>query len=384
MNIKKIYKYFLKILLIIFISFFLFLIIDYYFGKIFVDKYLQSIKDDPIYHKKQRVRHDFFHHTLAPNIDYKKTGWGPKIYRLCTDEWGLKYKCNTKSKNTYKLAIIGDSFVEGIGIPYEETFAGIINLKTIPEIANLGVSSYSPKIYYSKLKYFIDKGFKFNHVIIFVDVSDLIDDMNSYVLLRDGKVRDKKWNKKIEWYINAKFPVLDQLIFKFTKNNRYRAIDTIFTPAKIFTFNENLKIEDIKKIYDKKMNLRAIWTYTNENKIKGYDYGIDQGIEEQIRTMDMIYDYLTDRKIKLSIAVYPWPQTILYDVPYNKHVKIWEEFCKRRCVNFINHYPLFMNINDSDEKKIEIIKKYYQLGDIHFNAEGNKLIAEDFLKKFKF
>ncbi len=384
MNIKKIYKYFLKILLIIFISFFLFLIIDYYFGKIFVDKYLQSIKNDPIYHKKQRVRHDFFHHTLAPNIDYKKTGWGPKIYRLCTDEWGLKYKCNTKSKNTYKLAIIGDSFVEGIGIPYEETFAGIINLKTIPEIANLGVSSYSPKIYYSKLKYFIEKGFKFNHVIIFVDVSDLIDDMNSYVLLRDGKVRDKKWNKKIEWYINAKFPVLDQLIFKFTKNNRYRATDTILTPVKIFTSNENLKIEDIKKIYDKKMNLRAMWTYTNENKIKGYDYGIDQGIEEQIRTMDMIYDYLADRKIKLSIAVYPWPQTILYDVPYNKHVKIWEEFCKRRCVNFINHYPLFMNINDSDEKKIEIIKKYYQLGDIHFNAEGNKLIAEDFLKKFKF
>lgn len=384
MNIKKIYKYFLKILLIIFISFFLFLIIDYYFGKIFVDKYLQSIKDDPIYHKKQRVRHDFFHHTLAPNIDYKKTGWGPKIYRLCTDEWGLKYKCNTKSKNTYKLAIIGDSFVEGIGIPYEETFAGIINLKTIPEIANLGVSSYSPKIYYSKLKYFIEKGFKFNHVIIFVDVSDLIDDMNSYVLLRDGKVRDKKWNKKVEWYINAKFPVLDQLIFKFTKNNRYRATDTILTPLKIFISNENLKIEDIKKIYDKKMNLRAMWTYTNETKIKGYDYGIDQGIEEQIRTMDMIYDYLADKKIKLSIAVYPWPQTILYDVPYNKHVKIWEEFCKRRCVNFINHYPLFMNINDSDEKKIEIIKKYYQLGDIHFNAEGNKLIAEDFLKKFKF
>ena len=77
-------------------------------------------------------------------------------------------------------------------------------------------------------------------------------------------------------------------------------------------------------------------------------------------------------------------QTILNDVPYNKHVKIWEEFCKRRCVNFINHYPLFMNINDSDEKKIEIIKKYYQVGDVHFNAEGNKLIAEDFLKKFKF
>ena len=61
------------------------------------------------------------------------------------------------SKKTYQLGIIGDSFVEGLGVGYEETFVGIINLKTTPEIANLGVSSYSPKIYYSKLKYFIDK-----------------------------------------------------------------------------------------------------------------------------------------------------------------------------------------------------------------------------------
>ena len=120
------------------------------------------------------------------------------------------------------------------------------------------------------------------------------------------------------------------------------------------------------------------------NKIKGYDYGIDQGMEEQLRTMDMIHDYLRDRKIKLSVAVYPWPQTILNDVPYNKHVKMWEEFCKRRCANFINHYPIFMQEKDTEEKKIETIKKYYQLGDVHFNAAGHKVIADDFMKKFKF
>ena len=384
MYIKKIFNIFLKFLLIIFISLILFLTIDYFFGKTFVDKYIEGIKDNPIYHKKQRVRHSYYHHALAPNIDYKKTGWGPKTYRLCTDEWGLKYKCGTKSKNNYTLAVIGDSFVEGIGIPYEETFAGIINLKTTPEIANLGVSSYSPKIYYSKLKYFIEQGFKFNHVIIFVDISDLIDDMNSYKLYPDGKVRDKRLGKRIEWSINAYFPMLDQLIFRLTKSNRYRAGETIFTPTKIYTNPKQIEDEDLKIVYDKKMNLRSVWTYSKENKIKGYDYGIDQGIEEQLRTMDMIYDYLADRKIKLSVAVYPWPQTILYDVPYNKHVKIWEEFCKRRCANFINHYPLFMNEKDDEQKKYEIIRKYYQLGDIHFNAEGNKAIAEDFMKKFNF
>lgn len=382
--IIKLLKIFLKILLILLISFFLFLTIDYFFGKSFVDKYIENIKDHPIYHKKQRIRHSYYHHTLAPNIDYSKTGWGPKTYRLCTDEWGLKYKCATKSKKTYQLGIIGDSFVEGLGVGYEETFVGIINLKTTPEIANLGVSSYSPKIYYSKLKYFIEKGFKFNHVIIYIDISDLIDDMNSYKLYPSGKVRDKGFGKRIEWKINTFFPIFDQLIFRIAKSNRYRTGETVFSPIKIYTDPKQIGDNDLKIVYDKKINLRSAWTYSKENKIKGYDYGIDQGIEEQLRTMDMIYDYLADRKIKLSVAVYPWPQTILYDVPYNKHVKIWEQFCKSRCANFINHYPIFMRNGDDEQKKKEIIKKYYQLGDVHFNAEGHKVIAEDFLRKFKF
>ncbi len=380
---SKIRKFFLKTIIIFFITLIIFLTIDFFFGNLIRNKYIASIKDNPIYHKKQRIRDNIYHHTLAPNIDYKKTGWGPRTYRLCTDEWGLKYKCNTQSKKNYKIAIFGDSFVEGLGVPYEETFVGIINNKIIPEVANMGVSSYSPKIYYSKLKYFIDQGFKFNHVVFYIDVSDLIDDMNSYVLLPDKKVRDKKWNKRIEWYINAKFPLLDQLIFQFTKSNRFRVGETLFTPIPIYTDPSKISDKNVFEIYEK-MNLRSAWTYSKTNKIKGYDYGIDRGIEEQLRLMDEIFQYLDERKIKMSIAVYPWPQTILNDVAYNRHVKIWEKFCKKRCRNFINHYPLFMDDKNVLEAKKNIIRKYYQLGDIHFNIEGHKIIAADFLNKFKF
>ena len=52
---KKILKIFSKILLILLISLILFLTFDYFFGKTFVDKYIETIKDNPIYHKKQRV-----------------------------------------------------------------------------------------------------------------------------------------------------------------------------------------------------------------------------------------------------------------------------------------------------------------------------------------
>ena len=134
------------------------------------------------------------------------------------------------------------------------------------------------------------------------------------------------------------------------------------------------------------MNLRSKWTYSETNQIKGYDLPIDVAINEQIKTMNQLYELLKKNNIKLSIVVYPWPQTILYDKRENLMKITWENFCKNKCSNFINTFPLFMNDDDDDEKgkRNLVIKKYYQLGDIHFNAEAHKIIAEDFLKKFKF
>jgi lysophospholipase L1-like esterase len=108
-------------------------------------------------------------------------------------------------------------------------------------------------------------------------------------------------------------------------------------------------------------------------------------IKEQVETMNQLYELLKKNNIKLSIVVYPWPQTILYDKRENLMKTTWENFCKNKCANFINTFPLFMNDDDDEKsKKNLIIKKYYQLGDIHFNTAGHKLIADYFIKNFKF
>jgi lysophospholipase L1-like esterase len=133
------------------------------------------------------------------------------------------------------------------------------------------------------------------------------------------------------------------------------------------------------------MNLRSAWTYSKTNEIKGYDLPIDIAINEQVKTMNQLYELLKKNNIKLSIVVYPWPQTILYDKRENLMKTTWENFCKNKCTNFINTFPLFMNDDDNENsKKNLIIRKYYQLGDIHFNHEGHKLIADYFIKNFNF
>jgi hypothetical protein len=77
---------------------------------------------------------------------------------------------------------MGDSFVEGIGLDYDETFIGILDtmLKGSGreiETLNGGVLSYSPKLYYLKVEGLVDSGLKVDHVIVFIDISDVQDEI---------------------------------------------------------------------------------------------------------------------------------------------------------------------------------------------------------------
>ena len=64
-----------------------------------------------------------------------------------------------------RIIINGDSFTEGLGVEYENSFVGIIENKITSEfdnftVLNAGLSSYSPIIYLSKLNYLIKKNFE--------------------------------------------------------------------------------------------------------------------------------------------------------------------------------------------------------------------------------
>ena len=80
-----------------------------------------------------------------------------------------RYKNLLKSKVKDKkpaLKDILDLVKKNSSVNFEESFVGIFseNRKNL-KIANLGVSSYSPKIFYSKLNYLLSEGFKFKEII---------------------------------------------------------------------------------------------------------------------------------------------------------------------------------------------------------------------------
>lgn len=283
-RIKKLIEFFFKFLLIIFISLLLFLIVDFFFGKTVEELFSNKIKDNHYYLKKQRISHPFFHHTLSPDIKFIKTEWGNLTYQLCTDQNGFKGKCNSdKKKNNYDFVFIGDSFVEGVGYEYNETFVGIFHNAIKKDLINMGVSSYSTKIYLSKIYYYIQKGLNFKHVIVFIDPADLIDD-SKYILKSNLKVQDKIFLKRIEKNLKNFFPITDYFIFIY--KNKYSNNNIINTNA---IYNNNT----IRKI----TKGRSAWTYSESNEIKEFKIKVNDALKEQIDTMTKLYELLKEKKL---------------------------------------------------------------------------------------
>ena len=100
-----------------------------------------------------------------------------------------------------------------------------------------------------------------------------------------------------------------------------------------------------------------------------------------IKTMEKTFNLLKQNNIKMSLAVYPWPQQLQFDKVNSKPVKMWKKFCENKCENFINFFPVFFKEKEKSSF-LEVYKKYYFWNDVHFNKTGNQLIANKLLDIF--
>ena len=332
------------------------LIITFILVDIFYSKYKKSKIGEVIEFNKE------FEYNFKKNINLKSK-FGPFLVDICTDKAGMRTTC--KSKNNFKkydLAIIGDSFVEGVGLSYENTISGIIEGKRNIQVANLGVRSYSPSNYLKKVKSFVENGYKFEHIIIFIDISDIQDEV-----FRSGKIRNSFNNfKTSEKFSRYNFITSNLQITYFL----YFNIKSYFRNNFILSKNDEFfsKFDAYSKSYD-----RGSWTYDN-NKFR------KKGLSYSSQNMKKLSNYLNSKKISYSLAVYPWPQQLLYDTKNSVQVKHWENFCKNnKCKKFYNFFNDFFDL--SEEKGIKnVILNYYFFTDIHFNKKGNNVIAEKIIK----
>ena len=130
-----------------------------------------------------RIYHPVFHHGFANNRS-SRAKWGKNTYIITTNSLGFKDERKRKIPLTSpknRIVVIGDSFTEGVGYPHEQTFVGLAerNSKIVNiDIFNAGVMSYCPKLYYLKIRYLLeDVGFRFNELYVYLDISDIQDEI---------------------------------------------------------------------------------------------------------------------------------------------------------------------------------------------------------------
>ena len=311
-----------------------------------------------------RKAHEVFHHTMLPYVDFDNARWGPLRHTIKTNSLGFKDDSNRNVPlvtDKYRILFIGDSFTEGKGYEYDRTFVGLVDEQFRGQgidILNAAVASYSPIIYLRKVEYLIESvGLDFDHLIVFIDISDVEDDGRLYWFDQNRNVQSEAKKQQGEEGAKKKFKdivaentILQSYLRLWLRKLRYQG--------------SAIRGRDMEKA----LNLRrSLWT-VDETLYR--EYG-EQGLRTAAKHMDELYRLLRERGIGLTIAVYPWPDQILRGDLDSIQVKFWQSWANRRQIPMLNFFPDFINGREA----ITVLRDYFIPGDTHWNERGHRLIA---------
>jgi hypothetical protein len=317
-----------------------------------------------------------FHHALTPLFDGVDR-WGEMPYRVFTNSLGLKDATTREvpaKSDARRILLIGDSFTEGIGLEFQNTFAGMLyraGQERTPKIEflNAGVVSYSPTLYYNKIKYLLDGGLQIDEVVVLPDLSDIQDEAIFYFCvdaIAEYRGHCTSPGREDVWFANA--------IADFWQTH--------------FVMIDRLRVLAKRQMQGRTNNLREVALSPNPRTgwiVPGYQVGrtyaplgIDGGIERAQRHMQALADLLASRNIPLTLAVYPWPMMLERNIRDSRHVRLWRDFCDRaKCKDFIDLTP---DVFAAKDAHADWYSRYFIFGDVHYSAEGNRLLFQTLQK----
>ena len=354
-----------------------------------------DIKSKLYNNRAHRIKSFHYHHDLRPMASFYDV-WGYEKYKIFTNNLGFKDKSNRKVEFKNKnILFIGDSFTEGVGIEYKDTYVGIIDRKLKEknksiEVLNAGVQSYSTSIYLSKIYHLIErKKLPITDIVVMVSGGDIFDDYFKYLDVNDDYVLN---------HVDQKNIYLIEII-NFVKSNTltYQLISRI-TPPKVIPelIKSIFKKEKFKNTYDeneKKLlslsnkeidNMRFITNrdYSYLYSAKEFDTWGKNAIDKSLSNLEKIIQITKDKNININI-LYLYEPVLLLKKPIKKQfdylitgLKNLEK--KEAKVNFIK------DIYDDYDNGYEAYKNLFFIKDIHWNKRGNVEVANEILNKINF
>ena len=341
--------------------------------------------------RAHRIKSFYYHHDLRPMASFYDH-WGYEKYQIFTNNLGFKDKNNRKINfKNRNLLFIGDSFTEGVGIKYEDTFVGLIESKLKEkndniEILNAGVQSYSTSIYLSKIHYLLNiKKLPITDIVVVVSGGDIFDDAYKYLDIDENFILN---------HVDHKNKIVINLINFFKSNTLiYQVISRITPPKVIPGLIKSLFIKKTSLNYDEKENKLLKISNDEISKmsflyLQDYNYLFSKdefdkwgknAIDKSINNLKELSKIVEKKNINLNIFYLYEPAIILRepDIAVLTYIKDSFKSLETNSVSFFELNDYFKGYKD----KYEVYKNLFFINDIHLNKKGNKQVFEEILKK---
>lgn len=315
------------------------------------------------------------HHSLQANCQCERH-WGSKSYPFATNNLGFRdqqVRDVPLSVNSPRVLLLGDSFTEGMSA-WGDTYVAQIAAK-FPQydFINGGVESYAPSNYLNVTRQLLDRGLRFDEVIVFIDMSDAQDEAAFY--------HDKDPSGAVGgpsrivhnggFYTSLRSFIKEHLL---VSNSLFDRLEHLAVRHGIYRLNVGHG-----QLFDLP---RSAWSYRAVSDNAPYEIGyaplgLEAGIRKEESKMTELYQVLQQRGIPISVVVYPWPAQLAHDKVDSRQVHIWQDWCQGKCKRFISVFPEFFAVKngcDSREGGCWYIQDFI-FGDEHYSRAGNELVA---------
>ena len=373
---------------------FIFFVIDLSLTQLYFSNFLKKkLEKQYISDLENRVPNKDYKYTFKKKSSFKSNYIGHE-YTVKTNNLGFRdYELRDLSKNNYYTIIIGDSFVEGVALEYEDTLVAQLNKKIKNsniknyEFLNAGVASYSPYIYQRKVITIIKENpwLKTNRVILLLDKSDVPDEINYFDLIQRPEyfpIEKAKYNFRYneDFFDDLKRKDLWRFISKQTTTGSFLKKVGDITDLERRNLRDRYKLskklgKSFFKISSKQV--KACRSINTSDFIAKYFYGNlwetkgKKSVNLSIENIIILKNYLDIRNIELLVVLFPWPFEIANKVSRENYTNYTIQELMRKGIKYISVYKYFLkgdiysNISDN-----------YIYNDPHFNRQGNKILSD--------
>jgi hypothetical protein len=319
-----------------------------------------------------RTRHPIFHHGFHPDYEWQDR-FGPIRIRMVSNSLGMRdgeRRVVPPVGDRPRILLIGDSFTEGVGVPWEETFAGRLQAALASrgvEVLNAGVVSYTPILERIKVRHlYEEQGLRFNRLVLFLDLSDMKDDLfyeedaagRALPIPYGPFASEAGWGKWVERFSDV--------------------CETWLEPNFILlgALARNLKIP-LRQMTRKELGSQgafaALPDFVRDYEMEDVPYRkiTERGMEKCGENLALLATYLRERGVPMTLVIYRWPQYRMPSKGNSRYQNYWRSWAGQNGVDFVDLFQLF----DGREP----IRQWHLEGDDHWNAAGHAVVAEALL-----